>query len=123
MKRSSRTFHALGLATGLVISASAATADDFELQGDPEAGKQPYLQQCASCHGNSGGGDGPAARAFDPPPGDLLREDLSAERMFTATRDGGMAVGLAATMPAFNRSMSDETIHDVVAYLISLRDE
>ena len=109
-------------ALGLLFASTALLADDFELRGDPEAGKAPYQQQCASCHGNSGQGDGPAARAFNPPPASLLREDLSAERMFLATRDGGMAVGLAATMPAFSRSLNEQQIHDIVAYLISLRD-
>lgn len=110
-------------ALGLLLGTSLALADDFELRGDPEAGKAPYQQQCASCHGSSGQGDGPAARAFNPPPSDLTREDLTAERLFLATRDGGMAVGLTAMMPAFGRSMSEDTIHDVVAYLKSLADE
>lgn len=110
-------------ATGLLFVAVPVLADDFELNGNAEAGKAPFQQQCASCHGTSGAGDGPASRAFNPPPSDLTREDLSAERMFKATRDGGMAVGLAATMPAFSRSMSEQTIHDVVAYIKSLGDE
>jgi mono/diheme cytochrome c family protein len=110
-------------ATGIMFAAAPVLADDFKLDGDAEAGKAPYQQQCASCHGASGTGDGPAARAFNPPPSDLTREDLSAERMFLATRDGGMAVGLAATMPAFSRSFSEQTIHDVVAYIKSLGDE
>lgn len=33
------------------------------------AGAAPlYAQQCAACHGTSGGGDGPAAASLDPPP-------------------------------------------------------
>lgn len=111
------------LVTGLLLAAGPALADGFELDGDAEAGKAPFQQQCASCHGASAAGDGPASRAFNPPPSDLTREDLSAERMFLATRDGGMAVGLAATMPAFSRSMDEQTIHNVVAYIQSLRDE
>jgi high-affinity iron transporter len=112
-----------GLLAGLLVAATPVLASDFELNGDAEAGKAPFQQQCASCHGNSAQGDGPASRAFNPPPSDLTREDLSAERMFLATRDGGMAVGLTATMPAFSRSMNEQTIHDVVAYIKSLRDE
>jgi len=120
---SSRVFSALSLLAGLILTAPMALADDFELKGDPEAGKQPFQQQCASCHGNTGKGDGPAARAFNPPPASLQREDLTAEHLFLVTRDGGMAHGLAPTMPAFNRSLNEQQIHDVVAYLVSLRDE
>ena len=113
----------LALLASLLLAAPLAVADDFEIQGSAEAGQQPYQQQCASCHGNSGQGDGPAARAFNPPPASLLREELSAEHLFKVTRDGGMAHGLAPTMPAFNRSLNEQQIHDVVAYLVSLRDE
>ena len=120
---STRALTALSLLAGLILATPLALADDFELKGDPEAGKQPYQQQCASCHGNSGKGDGPAARAFNPAPASLLREELSAEHLFLVTRDGGMAHGLAPTMPAFNRSLNEQQIHDVVAYLLSLRDQ
>ncbi len=121
--QSPRVLIAPFLLAGLFLAAPLALADDFELKGDPSAGQQPYQQQCASCHGNSGKGDGPAARAFNPPPASLLRDELTAEHLFLVTRDGGMPHGLAPTMPAFNRSLSEQQIHDVVAYLLSLRDE
>jgi putative copper resistance protein D len=35
------------------------------------AGAALYARECATCHGASGAGDGPAARAFSPPPPDL----------------------------------------------------
>src|SRR5207245_1088313 len=35
------------------------------------AGAALYARDCATCHGASGAGDGPAARAFSPPPPDL----------------------------------------------------
>jgi mono/diheme cytochrome c family protein len=34
-------------------------------------GKTEYLQACASCHGNDGKGDGPAATELKTPPPDL----------------------------------------------------
>lgn len=122
--RNIRTFSfSTAFVAGLLLAATPVLADGFELRGDAEAGKAPYQMHCASCHGASAAGDGPAARAFNPPPTDLTREGLSAERMFLATRDGGMAVGLAATMPAFSRSLDEQTIHNVIAYIKSLRDE
>lgn len=109
----------------LAASANPAVADesaDFELRGDPDKGKTPYLEQCATCHGASAQGDGPESGAFDPPPRALTRNSLSTKRMFIATRDGGMAVGLRATMPAFRHTFDEQTIHDIVAYIESLRD-
>lgn len=100
----------------------AAAGDGFELRGDAHRGAPLYARHCASCHGNTGAGDGPAAGAFDPPPSDLTGVEPDPGRFYRATRDGGMAVGLTAIMPAFERSMSDDEIHDVVAYLLSLND-
>jgi hypothetical protein len=36
-----------------------------------EWGKDLYMQRCASCHGQSGKGDGPTAAALKNPPADL----------------------------------------------------
>lgn len=99
---------------------AAEEVDDFDLQGDAAAGQALYTQHCAACHGADGDGDGPGGRALNPPPTDFTAEALPAGRAYTAVRDGGMAVGKAATMPGFERSMSDEEIHHVVAYILSL---
>ena len=48
----------LGFTLGLVL-ATAAHADD--------AGKQEYMNSCASCHGASGAGDGPLAELMTVP--------------------------------------------------------
>ena len=39
-----------------------------EAAPDLARGAALYAQNCASCHGVSGGGDGPAAEGLDPPP-------------------------------------------------------
>ncbi|HKL05576.1 MAG TPA: c-type cytochrome [Roseovarius sp.] len=48
----------LGVTLGLVL-VTAAHADD--------AGKQEYMDACASCHGESGAGDGPLAELMTVP--------------------------------------------------------
>ncbi|MFU8831916.1 MAG: c-type cytochrome [Wenzhouxiangella sp.] len=112
-----------GLASVFAFGTVVAEDTDFELKGDPEQGRSTYQLQCVTCHGQSGIGDGPAAAAFDPSPSDLTREDLSAEEIYLATRDGGQAVGLTPLMPAFRHSLDEQTIHDVVAYTLTLREE
>ncbi len=58
----------LFLALLLLASAVASgRADDVAL------GRQMYLELCASCHGLSGEGDGPVARALTTPPANLRR--------------------------------------------------
>ena len=39
-----------------------------------------YQQQCASCHGTTGGGDGPAGAGMDPPPIDFTDVERARER-------------------------------------------
>jgi len=41
-----------------------------------DAGRQRYVTYCAPCHGLSGRGDGPVAREFEPPMGDLTAPDV-----------------------------------------------
>ena len=38
-----------------------------------ELGREIFLRRCASCHGDAGRGDGPAAGALRTPPADLTR--------------------------------------------------
>src|SRR5690606_40829979 len=39
-----------------------------------------YQQQCASCHGSTGAGDGPASAGLDPPPIDFTDRSRARER-------------------------------------------
>ena len=103
------------------VLASPVLADDsFEPTGNAEAGQAQYQTHCASCHGDRAQGDGSWAGAYEPPPSDLTRDGLDAERLFLATRDGGMAVGMRATMPAFRHTLDEQSIHDIVAWIQSL---
>jgi mono/diheme cytochrome c family protein len=42
-------------------------------RGEAQSGELLFRRYCASCHGTSGRGDGPAAGALSPPPTDLTR--------------------------------------------------
>ena len=53
---------------------SAYTGLRDPLPADPRViseGKTLFLANCASCHGNQGEGDGPAAAGMSPPPANL----------------------------------------------------
>ena len=105
----------------MLAAVAPVLADDpFVLDGNTESGKEQYQMHCASCHGDRAHGDGAWAGAYEPPPSDLTREGLDPERLFLATRDGGMAVGMRATMPAFRHTLDEQSIHDIVAYIKSL---
>ena len=47
---------------------------------DPARGAALYADQCASCHGATGAGDGPLARGMEPAPIDFTDRDRASER-------------------------------------------
>jgi high-affinity iron transporter len=102
-----------GLTLGL--TASSGTAET----GDPAKGKAIYERLCGVCHGAQGKGDGPAGQMMKPPAADLtgskLKDKPDAE-LFQTIQNGR----LTTAMPAFKGQLSDQQIHDVVAYIRSL---
>lgn len=94
---------------------------DFELAGTAEDGQQLYEQQCATCHGVEGGGDGPSAGNLEM--ADFTQATLDPQRAYTTIRDGGRAVGLSPAMPAFREAMDDQQIRDVTAYVLEMRED
>ena len=90
-------------------------------KGDPAKGKEKFNQICASCHGPTGHGDGPAAAALDPKPRNLSDPKyvttLSDEQIFKTVKVGGAAVGKSPLMPAWGSVLSDDDIWNVIAYI------
>src|SRR5262249_45744212 len=72
----------------------------------PLPGEAMYVRYCASCHGVTGRGDGPAA-ALLPPPTDLTKSDLSLAELMRVI-DGRRTVRAhgTAAMPAGVRCSS-----------------
>ncbi len=60
----------IALFIGLLLLAGTAAVGEAE---NVARGRQIYLQRCASCHGLTGEGDGPVARALSTPPANLRR--------------------------------------------------
>lgn len=84
-------------------------------------GAEVYRQQCASCHGALGTGDGPAAAGLDPAPANLADAD--------GLRDASpldfyrrITLGVAGTaMPAFETSLTTEDRWAAAVYSTLLR--
>ena len=104
-----------------VIAIGGSLLADAAGKGDPAKGKEKYNQICASCHGQGGKGDGPAAAALDPKPRNLSDpkyvSTLSDEQIFKTVKEGGAAVGKSPLMPAWGGVLSDNDIWNVIAYL------
>jgi mono/diheme cytochrome c family protein len=91
---------------------------------DVEQGKKLYGQYCATCHGQSGKGDGAAAAALNPKPRDHTDKEymskLSDDDIFKVVKNGGASVGKSPLMPAWGPTLKDDQIQDVVAYVRTL---
>jgi mono/diheme cytochrome c family protein len=87
-----------------------------------DAGKKLYEQDCASCHGAAGLGDGPAARSLTPPPPDIaatVHMPMASDGyLYWTIAEGGVPFHTA--MPAFKASLSQRDIWEVIAYLRTL---
>ncbi len=77
-----------------------------------------YSQQCASCHGAKGKGDGPAGQYLNPkpPPFAVSLKGKSDDRIAKSITGGGPAVGESPIMPAFP-SLTGDQVKALVDYL------
>ena len=93
-------------------------------KGDPAKGKASFDQMCASCHGPSGKGDGPAAAALNPKPRDLTDKGyvngLKDDYITKLVKGGGQAVGKSPLMPPMGGALKDDDVENIVAYVRTL---
>lgn len=82
-----------------------------------------FKTTCATCHGNTGKGDGPAAKALKPKPRDLsskaIMSKISDQRIFDTIKKGGLAMRKSPLMPAFTHLKPHE-IKALVAHIRTL---
>jgi cbb3-type cytochrome c oxidase subunit III len=84
------------------------------------AGQKVYAQNCASCHGETGKGDGKMGAQLKPTPSDLTdsewKHGSTDGEIFTLIKDGSKGTG----MRAFGSRLKPEDIWNVVNYLRTL---
>ena len=78
---------------------------------------------CATCHGTTGLGDGPAGQALDPRPASFADaefwETRDDEHIFTVIKEGGAAVGKSPLMVGWGASYDDEQIQALADHVKS----
>ncbi|HSB09380.1 MAG TPA: cytochrome c [Blastocatellia bacterium] len=92
--------------------------------GDAKAGLEVHKKNCLRCHGERGKGDGPAAKLLKTKPTDwsdkAKMSALSDQDLFKVITKGGEAAGKSKLMPAFGGKLSDQDVHNVIAFIRSL---
>jgi mono/diheme cytochrome c family protein len=87
-------------------------------QADLPVARKLYLDKCAECHGDTGKGDGPQGRMYDPQP-----KDLTDAAHMNAVSDGELFYKISEghrPMPAFRKRLTDEQRWLLVLFLRSL---
>ncbi|SRR5579871_489681 len=84
------------------------------------AGKDIYAKNCASCHGDTGKGDGRMGEELNPKPPNLTdaewKHGSTDGEIYKVIHDGSPKTG----MKAFGRKLTDHQIWDVINYIRSI---
>ena len=82
-----------------------------------------FKELCAKCHGPTGKGNGPEAKTLNPKPADYTNcKKMAADSdatLFKIIKGGGQGAGKSKDMPAWGEALTDQEIHDLVAYVRS----
>lgn len=85
-------------------------------------GEALYTANCASCHGDTGMGEGPAGQQLDPPAAPVAHTSqmLSDGYLFWRITEGGHAFDTA--MPVWKDALDEQARWDLINYMRSLGD-
>lgn len=87
------------------------------LKGNARAGREFYMNNCATCHGEKGDGKGPRAYFINPKPvsflSDKSRMTLNRPMLFTFISAGK----LGTEMPAWRHVLTEQEIANVAEYV------
>jgi mono/diheme cytochrome c family protein len=111
------------LGAGALLAAEEVPLEEVErfTDGDAEHGATVYQRYCRGCHGADGRG---GAHTFMPHIQNLTRGDyiefIPDGFLFTVIAEGGAAVGKSSYMPAWQGTLSEQDIKDVIAFIRTL---
>lgn len=97
-------------------------------KGPIEAARALFLQNCATCHGVDGKGDGPTGAFFKAGlrPGDLTDSSRTGKRTDQQIHDiilkGGPELNLSERMPAWEGLLTEEDVVVLVKYIRHISD-
>jgi len=100
-----------------VVAADMALPFANGLVGDSEAGRQFYMDNCFTCHGQEGDGNGPRSNFIRPKPRDFLHADsrrsLNRPALYKAISMGKQGT----VMPAWSKVLNEQQIVNVAEFV------
>jgi mono/diheme cytochrome c family protein len=125
MHRALTLFCALAFAASIAPSSALAA-------GDAAAGKEKFTMFCATCHGETGKGDGPGGQGLTPPPRDFSKGEFKFDAnkngktgedadLHAVVSKGAAEFGGSPLMVAWGGTLSDADIDNIIAYVRSLK--
>jgi mono/diheme cytochrome c family protein len=105
-----------------MVDAIRAEEHEAGLTYAESLGKHVFDRYCATCHGDTGKGDGQNASNLHPPPPDLTQSKTMADRNYVrrVIAEGSAAVGRSPLSPPWGRALSAQQIDYVTAYCLAL---
>jgi mono/diheme cytochrome c family protein len=104
-----------------IVWSMAANAQNDLAQVEPVKAKEIYDQMCAGCHGYRGDGGEGHRGGFSPHIGTLANKEYMAsvpdDYLLMIIKKGGAYMGKIATMPAWEKRLSEEEILAIVAHI------
>ena len=102
------------------VAADMSLPMPLGLKGDVIKGRDFYMQNCFTCHGVTGAGDGPRAYFINPMPRDFLLEtsqkSLNRPSLFDAISKGRVR----SEMPAWSKVLNNQEIANVAEYVFQV---
>ncbi|MGB0386292.1 MAG: c-type cytochrome [Ardenticatenaceae bacterium] len=119
-----------GMGGGMMARHHATIPDEYAGVSNPisadEAslarGEEIYTANCASCHGDGGVGDGPAAEALDPGPTNIAHtgQMLGDDYLLWRISEGGAESPFNSAMPSWKATLDEEARWDAINYIRAL---
>jgi mono/diheme cytochrome c family protein len=119
-----------GMGNGMMARHMAPIPEEYAglsspIEADEDSlarGGELFTTYCASCHGDGGMGDGPAAATLDPAPVAIAHTSqmLGDDYLYWRISEGGQGAPFNSAMPAWGAALSEEARWDLINYIRAL---